>query len=363
MKITMKTEIAKKLFDTVSKCIVDEKIAPIRNMYWKNNNDGTIYVKAMDRTHVLETSVEIIDSEDFNDIYIPFFEINSFISKFRNETTKFEVNENILKVSSGRPSGKVALKNIDESNSVSEMLGENFIYDFNMNKKHFNNVKTKLTNLVATDNNRPVLTGICLDIINGSIYFASSDGKRLGVYDTQTNTNDETQNVKIAIPVSVFNSLICLDNGEDINVKFSDKFIKFSDGKTNYYATLINGEYPAYQNIVNASSGNNIEISVNRSKLNDSLQFVNLKYEVNKKCDLTIKNNLFILDVNNNESYDEFDVEFDGEISVSLNSSLLEKMTKPLESENIIFKFADNQKPILIEADNMKLLLMPIKTR
>lgn len=363
MKLTIKTDIAKKLFDIISKCIVDEKVAPIRNMYCRNNNDGTMYVKAMDRSHVLETTVEIIDSDDFSEIYMPFFEINSFISKFRNDTTKFEVTDNILKVSSGRPSGKVALKNVDESNSVSEMLGENFSYNFNINKKHLTNVKTKLSNLVATDNNRPVLTGICLDIINGIVYFASSDGKRLGVYDTETNTGDETQNIKITIPVSVFNSLICLDNGEDINIKFSNKFIKFSDSKTNYYATLINGEYPAYQNIVNASAGNNIDVLVNRAKLNDSLQFVNLKYEVNKKCDLIIKNNLFILDVNNNESYDEFDVDFDGEIMVSLNSSLLEKMTKPLESENVTFRFADNQKPILIEADNMKLLLMPIKTR
>lgn len=361
MKIVLKTDVAKKLFDTISKCIVAEKIAPVHNMYCKNNNNGTMYVKAMDRTHVFETEVEIIEYDDFNDIYIPFFEINSLISKFKNENIKFEVSDNVLKVSSGRPSGKVALKNVSESSEATEMMSEQFNNSFIINKKHLINVKNKLTNLVATDNTRPILTGVCMDIIDNTVCFASSDGKRLGVYTTDVQTNID--NVKITIPVNVFNSLSCLDFGEMVEIKFSNKFIKFSDDKNKFYATLINGEFPVYQNILRSTDGNEIVVNANKSKLIESLQFVNIKYDVTKKCDIVIKNNVFSLNVNNNESYDEFDVEFDGDIAVALNSQLLEKMIKPLEAENVIFKFADNQKPILIEADNMKLLLMPLKTR
>lgn len=361
MNIVIKTDVLKKLFDTVSKCIADDKVSPVNSMYFRNNGDGTVYVKAMDRTRVLETKIDIVDSRDFEELYVPFFEIKELISKFREENTKFEVSDNILKVNSGRPSGRVSIKNIDNSNNIEEMLNETFENEFIINKKHLLNVKTKLTNLVANDNNRPVLTGICLDIINGDIFFASSDGKRLGVYNTETNCSNTEKNMKITIPVFVFNSIVCLDGSEDINVKFSEKFIKFSDGKTNYYTNLINGTYPDYQNIVKFSNGNNIEVKIDRKKLNDALQFVNLKYEVNKKCDMIIKNNICIFDVNNNESHDEFDVEFEGDLSLSLNSTLLEKMTKPLEDEKLSFKFADSQKPILIEADNIKLLLMPIK--
>ena len=74
----------------------------------------------------------------------------------------------------------------------------------------------------------------------------------------------------------------------------------------------------------------------------DALSFVNVNFDVSKKCEVKFSNNKASIDFNNGANYEEFDINYDGEFSFYVNSQFLEKMVRPIESENIIFKFASS---------------------
>lgn len=362
MKIVFKTSQLKSLFGMVSSCISEEKINVTHSMYIKKLDENKVYVRAMDSKHVLEKVIQFIDAEDFTEAYIPFFEINKFVSKFKSEDTKFQFKENdILRVSSGKSYCQVSLKNAQESDGVVNMIQSEFNVVLTVNKTVVQNIKNKLTGIVALDNNRPVLNGICLDLFEGTLYFAASDGKKLAVYNTGVLV-DGIQG-KIVIPTEAVSGFYSVCENEDVSIYYNDKYVKFESGDTKYYSTLVNGEYPDYRRILNSTENNNVVIEVNKDNLCNALSFVNVNFEVNKKCDLIIKDNKFALDFNNNESFEQFDIDSEATFDVSINSQYLEKMVKPLNSQKIVFKFLSKQSPILIEADSIKMMLMPLRSR
>ena len=363
MKIVLKTNQAKKLFETITNSISSEKNSVCQNMYCKNNGDGTMYVRAMDKSHVLQMNATVQESVDFEQLYIPFFEINKFLPKFKSDKISFEiVDDNVLKVSSGRSYCKTKIQtNVSEPQSVNEMLNEQLSVSFKIPKSVLNNVKNKLSCLVSSDNNRPVLTGVCLDIVNGAICFASSDGKKLSVYYTNESI-DTTINKQIIIPVSTINTACSVVGNNEIQIGFSQRFVKFFNDDVKYYSNLTVGNYPPYQKIVSSTDKNDIIVTVNRSQLVDALAFVNVNFDITKKCQISISNNKFEIDYDCGANHQEFDVEYNGQFKFLVNSQFLQKMIKPLQSENIIFKFSTPTQAILMQSDNLKMILMPLKS-
>lgn len=360
MKIVLKTDVVKKLFSEISSCIVQDKINAIHNMYIKNN-DGCLYVRAMDGRHVFQNTVEVVQFCQFAEAYIPFFELNKFVSKFKNEQTIFTFKQNdVLRVSSGKSYCQVSLKNAEQSESVSNMLNSAFSNETIISKKILGNIKNKMIGLVASDNNRPVLNGVCFDMFEGKLFVATSDGKKLGVYDTQIGVS---QSKKIVVPTESINSVCSVCDSDQVKFVFNDKYVKFSFGQKNYYSTLVNGEYPDYRRILNSTNSNNIIVQVNKNMLSNALSFVNVNFEVSKKCELKISQGMFSLNFNNNQSYEQFEVTSEADFSVFINSQFLEKMVKPLQEEVIKFKFLNSDSPILIQADSIQMMLMPLRVR
>lgn len=360
MKFVVKTSDLKSMFSMVSSCIVEEKIALCQSMYIKRGENNQLNIRAMDNKHLFTCDLPYESEEGFEEAYIPFFDVNKFVSKFKNEKTTFTFKENdVLRVSSGKAYCQVSIRSAEESNFVSEVLNSELPNEITLPKIVIQNIKNKLNGIVDTSNNRPILNGICLDIVDNKLYFASSDGKKLAVYDTELTCNT---NNRIVIPIEAINSFVSVCNSDNVTIKFSDKFIEFVSDTRKYFSTLINGDYPDYRRILNSTSNNNIEVQVKKNELIEALSFVNVLYDVNKKCEFSIKDKKLTLNFNNNESFEEIDIESEADFTTLLNSSFLEKMIKPLNTEMVKFKFLNANSPILIEADSIKMMLMPMRS-
>ena len=366
MKIVLKNDVAKKLFDTISMSISAQKITACQSMYCKNLGQSKMYVRAMDKYHVMEQVVELQQGSDFQQLYIPFFQINKFLPKFKSKNIVFQVIENnVLKVSSGKSYCKTSLVNMQQYSTVADMINSSFDIVLQIPKAIFANIKNKLNGLVAVDNNRPVLTGICLKIQEvGNVEFASSDGKKLAVLYTNIFCEDESVRGKsFVIPSSTINTVCSISNNENIKLKFNDKFVVFDCQSVKYFSTLVSGQYPPYQKIVDSTQKNDKTIVVNKQQLVDALGFVNVNFDVNKKCQFTFKENKLSIDYDNGANHEQFEVEYNEQFSFIVNSQFLQKMVKPIQAQNIIFKFSSPTQAILMQADSMKLILMPLRSK
>ena len=361
MKIVLKTDVAKKLFQVIASGISSERNATYQSMYCKNIGDGNMFVRAMDKTHIMQMTVTMFDSNDFDQIYIPFFDVNKFLPKFRSETTTFEViDDNVLKVSSGRTYSKFSLVNAQSPINIQAMTSEQLSIVFDVPKKVIVNVKNKLSGLVSTENNRPVLNGVCLDIVNGEVRFVASDGRKLSVYYTGVNV-DESVNLSVVIPIATINTVCSAVKSQAVKIGFANNVVKFVSTDLTYYSTVISGDYPPYAKIVASTDKNDNVITVNKSQLVDALSFVNVNFDATKKCQLKFQNNMVSLDCDNGANHEQFEVEYNGQFDCLINSQFLEKMIKPVQDNNIVFKVASPTQALLMEADQLKMILMPLR--
>jgi hypothetical protein len=66
---------------------------------------------------------------------------------------------------------------------------------------------------------------------------------------------------------------------------------------------LISGDYPPYQKIVSSTEKNDKTIVINKNCLVDALSFVNVNFDVNKKCAITFSNNKATVDYDNGANH------------------------------------------------------------
>ena len=105
----------------------------------------------------------------------------------------------------------------------------------------------------ATEDSRPVLTGVQIEIKDGGLVLAAADGFRLAVYETKL-ADEVPESSSIIVPAKSLQEVSRLASGKDYPVK-----IKVNEGKTQVLfqfetaavvSQLIQGTFPNYSQLV-----------------------------------------------------------------------------------------------------------------
>lgn len=105
----------------------------------------------------------------------------------------------------------------------------------------------------ATDDGRPVLTGVHFTFNGEKMTLAAADGFRLAVYDMQV-VSDLSEQLEITIPARALRELERLLSDEDGAIELylhSDRsYVRFHLPTTQMTAQLIQGNYPTYDQLI-----------------------------------------------------------------------------------------------------------------
>lgn len=105
----------------------------------------------------------------------------------------------------------------------------------------------------ATDDGRPVLTGVHFTFRDEKMILAAADGFRLAVYDMQAIT-DLAEPLEITIPARALRELERLLADEESSIELylhSDRsYVRFHLSSTQMTAQLIQGNYPSYDQLI-----------------------------------------------------------------------------------------------------------------
>lgn len=129
---------------------------------------------------------------------------------------------------------------------------------FNVSRADVKNAIRQTIFAVSSDDSRPVLTGILLDVKLGLLRFVATDTHRLAVRDVPLNdfTGKETRAV---VPARAMQEVLrIVTSAEDgiINVTLTENQVKFvvEDNKAGTHTTvisrLIEGQFPSYERVV-----------------------------------------------------------------------------------------------------------------
>jgi len=227
---------------------------------------------------------------------------------------------------------------------------------------------------VATDNLRPQLCSVCLDIIDSKLNIASTSGVSMFVEEKEDiDIIRGTENRQLLIPSSSLPAIVSIFNDSELVKVTTDGKRLFigNSGDILFSVRMVEGAYPPYMSIIPQEVGNEIKINKNmferilkRASIfsNISTHLVVLTY---RSGNLLITGEDIDFSTSINEKLpvlNETTLEEDFRIGCSLIH--LGNVLSAIETENVILRFNSPQKAFTLSEDDETskklLLIMPM---
>ncbi len=224
---------------------------------------------------------------------------------------------------------------------------------------------------VSSEELRPALMGVFMQIMSDEFRMVATDGHRLAKIVDKSFRYDESP-VRMIIPSKAVQ--IALKNlvGEDmVKMVIDDSGLRFDFKKTVLYTRLVEGEYPDYERVI--PKDNDKRLTVNRSLLVSSVRRVSLfSSALTHQIRFSIKQGKLEVcseDIDiGGEAKEELDVEYKEEsMEIGYNAQYILDILKQIDTEEVVFILKSSVKATLItpmsqgKEETFLMLIMPIK--
>ncbi|PKM80453.1 MAG: DNA polymerase III subunit beta [Firmicutes bacterium HGW-Firmicutes-14] len=222
---------------------------------------------------------------------------------------------------------------------------------------------------VSSDDNRPIFTGVLMEIEKGTIKLVATDTHRLA-YRLGNIGEKETDLVKsVIIPGKTLNELNRIMSGEDDDLKiaFGDNQVVFEMPGIRFISRLIEGQFPNYKQVIPQGCKSKIKIKT-RDLLESTERASLLAKEGSNVVRFSVEKNNMIISSNSPEIgkiEEQIPVETEGEeTQIAFNSRYIIDVLKVIDAEEILLELTGSLSPGIIKpADNENYiyLILPIR--
>ena len=372
MKCSCNQDTFSKYLNILSKAVSTKPGLPILNNVFLQTDKGKLTMKTTDLELSITTWIGA-DVKDDGKITLPAKQLSEFVNSIPEEVVNVEVEKQNFNISTSNNSASFNTMPSDDFPSIPSIdkKGEPFLQ---INSSDLVLAINRVAFAAATDDIKPVLTGVKIEIEENNISFIATDGLRLSKQVIKTDKNDKTKS--FLVPVRALTELSYIINeigGEEDFISIyliEDKNqVMFRVGDIDLISRLIDGEFPEYKQII--PTGYKTKCQIEREGFLNSLKVVNIiaRSVLGNKMILDIdpKENKISLsatqaDLGKNESHFKCKVEGD-ELKIAFSSKLLTDILNHIDSEDILFECSEAVRPGVFKIkgnDNFIHLVMPM---
>jgi DNA polymerase-3 subunit beta len=223
---------------------------------------------------------------------------------------------------------------------------------------------------VSSDELRPAMMGILIQIRKGEIRSVATDGHRLvRMISSKVPTNDIEQD--IVIPAKALNLVLKSLNEEKTKVTFSENHTKFTFGDIVLISRMIEEKYPNYESVIPVDNDkvlmvdkNQILSSVRRTALYASSTTHQVRMSI-KKGTITISAE----DVDfGSEARETLSCDYSEDaMDIGFNSGYIIDILSHIDTDEAIFKLSSPTRAVIImpatqkDNENLLMLVMPVR--
>jgi DNA polymerase-3 subunit beta len=372
MKFSCNQDTFSKYLNILSRVVSTKPGLPILSNIFLQTEKGKLIMKATDLEISLTTWIGA-DVEDNGKITLPAKQLSEFVNSIPEEVVNVEVEKQNFNISTSNNSASFNTMPPDDFPSIPSVdkKKEPFIQ---INSADLVMAINRVAFAAATDDIKPVLTGVKVEIEEDEISLIATDGLRLSKQVIKTSKSEK--NKSFLVPVRAFTELSHIINdmgGEDDLVSvylIEDKNqVMFRVGDIDLVSRLIDGEFPEYKQII--PTGYKTSCEIQREEFLNSLKVVNIiaRSVLGNKMILNIdpKENKISLsatqaDLGKNESH--FDCKVEGEeLKIAFSSKLLTDILNHIDTEDILFECSEAVRPGVFKIkgdENFIHLVMPM---
>ena len=194
---------------------------------------------------------------------------------------------------------------------------------------------------VSSDETRPVLNGMLLEMREGALRLVATDGHRLARFTLRDPGLRGARKADVIVPPKTLNLVqkIVADTGSAVEVMLGRNFAIFTVGETTIYSRLLEGPFPNYEQVI--PRDNPKRVTVQRGSLISSLRRVSILADsLSHQVRFSVRKNKIDLRVQTNdvgEGMETLKSDYDGEdLDVGFNASYLAEALRNMEGENVV---------------------------
>lgn len=219
----------------------------------------------------------------------------------------------------------------------------------------------------ATEESRPVLTGIMMNIGDNDLVMVSTDSHRLAL--VRGNWNGEAAESIIVPAKTMLEVSKIAQQEENVSFTVTKNNVCFSMGNTKFISRIINGQFPDYNPIIPKEDAFKYKIFVNKKTLLEGLNRANLlSRDNNNIIKLNLEDDGIMLHANSPEvgNIDEKipATVVGDELLVGYNVKYILDALKVIDSETVTIKLTGALTPGIIvpeDEENYTYLLLPVR--
>lgn len=308
----------------------------------------------------LTTRVRLEVSGASGRVLLPARLLSEIVRKMSSDEVEFVQENGTMRVSGGRARFDLRFLPADDFPHVPPS-GES--RTLTLEGETFAKALAQVAVAASRDETRPVLTGVLFEGEGSELRLVATDSYRLALRTLQV---DGADGIKILVPARVVQEVSRLAGDAQVVVRAGGAQIEFETGNVVLQSRLIEGEFPAYRQLLPESLPNVLEVS--RGPFMEALAqaavlaqdatpvFVELE---ESKLGLTCQSQ----SVGTGAS--EFDGEYSGDaMRVAFNPAYLENGVDAVGTDTVRLELSDAQRPVLVRgpgAEEFVYLLMPIR--
>lgn len=242
---------------------------------------------------------------------------------------------------------------------------------FNLPAEKFFNVLKNAYNYVSSDEIRPILTGVYIEISDSGLVVSASDSRKL-YFDGFGITGSIGEVISDILPSKAIPAALSAMNGEEsINVSFGEKNIVIRASDAKITCRKIVGKYPNVRSII--PTDGSIRVKADRASIKAAVERAMLATDATNKIlrmSISAFNELGVQSEDTgfgkkcSETIQCEDVSgIDGEFVIGVRGDLMLDCINSVESEFAVLEFSSPKKAFLIldgEYPDKKIVLMPM---
>ena len=310
-----------------------------------------------------------VEAKESGSIAVPARILLDTLKNLPEQPVTFSIDEETysIEISSDNGRYKLAGENATDFPKVPTVT-EGFTVELSSDILH-----SAITNTIfatSSDELRPAMTGVYLQINSKNTTFVATDGHRLIRY-RRTDISADTKNA-IIIPRKALNLLknVLPHDSSPVSIEFNVSNAFFHFENIQMICRLIDERYPDYENVIPKDNEN--LLTIDRLDLLSSLKRIAIyANRTTNQVKLKIAGselNISAEDLDfSNEANERLGCEHDGEdIIIGFNARFLIEMLSNLESKEIMFKLSEpNRAGLLIpkevgDNEDLLMLVMPV---
>jgi DNA polymerase-3 subunit beta len=362
MKITCLQDELARFLQITARALAIKSTLPILTGIFLETKENSLRCVATDLEIAIEVNVPNIQVFTAGSLVLPG---KTFVEIIRHlpqgpVTIEFDENAKMVTITSKHSSYQLPVLPVEEFPTLPELKDGTQV---EIKGEELKEAIRQTIYATLADDPRPFLSSILWEITPGRLRLVATDVNRLALRDLTVTADFQKSALVPVHSLREIANIFGSNNEEKLIIHITDKLIFIKGAGITLSSRLVEAQFPRYEQVVPKEF--NGVVGVNKSEFIDALERTAL---VSNSIKINISEKGMIItakEPDKGRSYEEVPLDFSGkEIEIGFNVRFLLDFLKSVEAEKVIFKYSQDQKPTLLQAegkDEYIYIVMPLK--